>query len=41
MKRVPHSLTSSVVATTLGIAFYLVLLVGFAWLVRADIFFLK
>ncbi len=41
MKNVPHSLASSVTATTLIIASYIVFLVGFAWLVRADIVLLK
>jgi hypothetical protein len=41
MKRVPHSLVFSIAATTLGAAFFIVLSVGFAWLVRADIIFLK
>ena len=41
MKRARHSLVFSVAATTLGTAFFIVLLVGFAWLVRADIIFLK
>jgi hypothetical protein len=41
MKNVPHSLVSSVAATTLSIAFYILFLVGFAWLVRADLLFPK
>jgi hypothetical protein len=41
MKNVPHSLAYSVTATTLSIAFYIVFLVGLAWLVRAEIVFLK
>jgi hypothetical protein len=41
MKNVAHSLVSSVTATTLCIAFYIVFLIGLAWLVRADIVFLK
>jgi hypothetical protein len=41
MKNVAHSLVSSVTATTLCIAFYIVFLVGLAWLVRADIVVLK
>jgi len=41
MKSVPHSLFFSIAATTLGTAFFILLLVGFAWLVRADIIFLK
>ena len=40
-KRVQHSLFFSIVATTFGTAFYIMLLLGFAWLVRADIIFLK
>jgi hypothetical protein len=41
MKGVPHSLLFSIAATTLGTAFFIALLIVFAWLVRADIFFLK
>jgi hypothetical protein len=37
MKRLPHSLAFSVAAATLGTAFFIAFLVGFAWLVRADI----
>jgi len=40
-KRVQHSLFFSVAATMFGIAFYIMLLLGFAWLLRADIIFLK
>jgi hypothetical protein len=40
-KRVQHSLFFSIAATTFGIAFYIMLLLGFAWLLRADIIFLK
>src|SRR5436190_23689176 len=40
-KRVQYSLFLSIAATTLGTAFYIMLLLGFAWLVRADIIFLK
>jgi len=40
-KRVQHSLFFSIAATTFGTAFYIMLLLGFAWLVRADIIFLK
>ncbi len=40
-KRVQHSLFFSIVATTFGTAFYIMLLLGFAWLVCADIIFLK
>jgi len=40
-KRVRHSLFFSIAATTFGTIFYIGLLVGFAWLVRADIIFLK
>jgi len=40
-KRVQHSLFFSIVATTFGIAFYIMLLLGFVWLLRADIIFLK
>src|SRR6476659_3305813 len=35
-KRVQHSLFFSIAATTLGTAFYIMLLLGFAWLVRAS-----
>ena len=41
IRRVRHSLIFSIAATTFGTAFYIVLVVGFAWLVRADIIFLK
>jgi hypothetical protein len=41
MKNVPHSLVSSVAATTLSIALFILFLVGFAWLVRADLVFPK
>ena len=41
IKRVRHSMVFSIAATTFGTAFYIVLVVGFAWLVRADIIFLK
>ena len=41
IKRVRHSLVFSIAATTFGTAFYIVLVVAFAWLVRADIIFLK
>jgi hypothetical protein len=40
-KRVQHSLLFSIAATAFGTAFYIMLIVGFAWLVRADIIFLK
>ena len=40
-KRVQHSLFFSIAATTFGIAFYIMLLLGFVWLLRADIIFLK
>jgi hypothetical protein len=40
-KRVQHSLFFSIAATMFGTAFYVMLLLGFAWLVRADIIFLK
>jgi len=40
-KRVQHSLFFSIAATTFGTAFYIGLMLGFAWLVRADIIFLK
>jgi len=40
-KRVQHSLFFSIAATTFGTAFYIMLLLGFAWLVRANIIFLK
>ena len=40
-KRVQHSLFFSVAATVFGIVFYIMLLLGFAWLLRADIIFLK
>jgi hypothetical protein len=40
-KRVRHSLVLSIAATMFGTAFYIVLVVGFAWLVCADIIFLK
>ena len=40
-KRVQRSLFFSIAATTFGTAFYIMLLLGFAWLVRADIIFLK
>jgi hypothetical protein len=36
-----RSLVFSVAAATLGTAFFIAFLVGFAWLVRADIIFLK
>jgi hypothetical protein len=41
MKRGPHSLVFSVAAATLGTAFFIAFLIGFAWLLRADIIFLK
>ena len=41
MKNVPHSLVASLTATTLGIAFYILFLIAFAWLVRADLIFPK
>jgi hypothetical protein len=41
MKRVPHSLAFSVAAATLGTAFFIAFLVGFALLVRADIVSLR
>jgi|GEM_PF-2571209 len=41
IKRVQHPMVFSIAATTFGTAFYIVLVVGFAWLVRADIIFLK
>ena len=41
MKRIRHSLVFSIAVTTFGTAFYIMLLVGFAWLVCADIIFLK
>jgi hypothetical protein len=40
-KRVQHSLFFSIAATTFGTAFYIMLLLGFVWLLRADIIFLK
>ena len=41
MKRVRHTLVFSVAATMLGTALFVVLMVGFAWLVRADIILIK
>jgi hypothetical protein len=38
-KRVQHSLFFTIAATTFGIAFFITLLLGLAWLVRADIIF--
>jgi len=40
-KRVQHSLFFSIAAATFGTAFYIMLLLGFVWLVRADIILLK
>ncbi|PYL49923.1 MAG: hypothetical protein DMF40_00870 [Verrucomicrobia bacterium] len=40
-KRVQHSLFFTIAATTFGIAFFITLLLGLAWLVRADVIFLK
>ena len=40
-KRIRHSLVFSIAATMFGTAFYIVLLLWVAWLVRADIIFLK
>ena len=40
-KRVQHSLFFCIAATAFGIAFYIMLLLGFAWLLRADLIFLK
>src|SRR5437763_2329985 len=37
-KRVQYSLFFSIAATTLGAAFYIMLLLGFAWLVRVTSF---
>jgi hypothetical protein len=41
MKRIPRSLIFSAAAATLGTAFFIAFLVGFAWLVRASIVFPK
>jgi hypothetical protein len=41
MNGVRHSLVFSIAATTLATAFYIVLFVGLAWLVRAEITFVK
>ena len=41
MKRVPRSLALSIALTTLGTLFFIVFLIGFAWLVRADIVALR
>ena len=41
MKRIRHSLVFSIAATTFATAFYIMLFVGLAWLVRADITFAK
>jgi hypothetical protein len=38
-KRVEHSLFFTIAATTFGVAFFITLLLGLAWLVRADIIF--
>jgi hypothetical protein len=40
-KRVQHSLFFTLAATTFGVAFFITLLLGLAWLLRADMIFLK